>query len=456
MSTSSLFQEDLINRYDRPGPRYRSYPPATEFHDLISESDYQEWARLSNEELIPRPLSLYFHIPFCSSICYYCASNREILRHKGKMESYLQDLFREIEIQSSLFDRDREVCQLHWGGGTPGFLTQRQSQQLMEKINQHFRLNRGGAGVYSIEIDPRVIEAGGVAQLRKLGFNSISIGVQDPNEKAPQAVNRVQRLEPTAKTINDARRHGFRSISVDLIYGLPQQSVADFAAILETIIDLGPDRIAIYNYAQLPHRFPPQRRIQAEQLPESGEKLAILQMAVDKLGAAGYEYFGMDHFARPDDELARARRDGSLRRNFQGYSTHAQCDSIGFGVSAISQVCDNFSQNAASLEDYHESLSQRRLPVTRGYQSDADDLLRREIIQGLLCHFRVDISAISNRWRINFANYFADELSRLAEMEQDGLVEVVGDEIIVNDAGRLLVRNICMVFDCYQQPGTSG
>ncbi|MDH3536345.1 MAG: oxygen-independent coproporphyrinogen III oxidase, partial [Gammaproteobacteria bacterium] len=434
MSTLSLFQEDLINRYDRPGPQYTLYPPATEFHDLISESDYREWARLSNEELIPRPLSLYFHIPFCSSTCYYCAGNKVITGQKEKAESYLQDLFREIEIQSRLFDRDREVRQLHWVGGTPGFLTHRQSQQLMEKINQHFMLNRDGAGEYSIEIDPRIIVADGVAHLRKLGFNRISIGVQDLDEKVQRAVNRVQGLETTAKAINDARGHGFRSVSIDLIYGLPYQSVASFAATLDTIIDLGPDRIAIYNYAHLPHRFPPQRRIQVEHLPESREKLTILRMAIDKLGVAGYEYIGMDHFAKSGDELARAQRDGSLQRNFQGYSTHAPCDSIGFGVSAISQVSDNFSQNSVSLEDYHHSLNQQKLPVVRGYQSDADDLLRREIIQGLVCNFRVDMKEIGNRWRIDFAQYFADEMSLLAEMERDGLVEVHPDDITVNTA----------------------
>ncbi len=452
MPKPPLFQQDLINRYDRPGPRYTSYPPATEFHDKITESDFRDWARLSNEELIPKPLSLYFHIPFCSSICYYCACNKVITKRKEKAEPYLQDLYREIEIQSRLFDRDREVRQLHWGGGTPGFLTHKQSQQLMEKIGEHFKLNRNGEGEYSIEIDPRAMEKGGVAHLRSLGFNRISIGVQDFDEKVQKAVNRIQSLETTETVINDARRCGIRSINIDLIYGLPHQTVKSFSKTLDTIIDLDPDRIAIYNYAHLPHRFPPQRRIKTEDLPSSPEKLAILHNAIDKLCAAGYEYIGMDHFAKPDDELAVAQRNDSLHRNFQGYSAHAQCDSIGFGVSAISQVHDNFSQNTTSLDAYHESIEQQHLPVIRGYESHEDDLLRREIIQGLSCHFHLDKRKIADKWNIDFEAYFADELSRLVDMQKDGLLEVSKNEITVLESGRLLVRNICMVFDAYQQP----
>ncbi len=451
MSKAPLFQEDLINRYDKPGPRYTSYPPATEFHDGIGEEDYREWARLSNEELIPKPLSLYFHIPFCSSICYYCACNKVITKRKEKAEPYLQDLYREIDIQSRLYDRDREVQQLHWGGGTPGFLTHEQSRHLMDEIGRHFKLNKNDEGEYSIEIDPRVMDKGGVAHLRSLGFNRISIGVQDFDPTVQQAVNRIQSLEVTAAVINDARRHGIRSINIDLIYGLPHQTVKSFATTLDTIVDLDPERIAIYNYAHLPHRFPPQRRINADDLPAASEKLEILHEAIDKLCAAGYEYIGMDHFAKPDDELAVAQRNGSLHRNFQGYSAHAQCDSIGFGVSAISCVNDNFSQNAITLDAYHDSLEQGKLPVIRGFQSGADDLLRRDIIQNLACHFRLDKRALSHKWNIDFERDFADELQRLEPMQDDGLVEIDADEIRVCEPGRLLVRNICMVFDRYQQ-----
>jgi oxygen-independent coproporphyrinogen-3 oxidase len=452
MPIPPLFQEDLINRYDKPGPRYTSYPPATEFHDQISESDYRDWARLSNEEPIPKPLSLYFHIPFCSSICYYCACNKVITKRKERAEPYLQDLYHEIEIQSGLFDQDREVRQLHWGGGTPGFLTHQQTQQLMEKIAQHFKLSSDGGTDYSIELDPRVIEKGGIAHLRGLGFNRISLGVQDLDEKVQKAVNRIQSLELTSAVIDDARRVGFRSINVDLIYGLPHQTLKSFSTTLDRIIDLDPDRIAMYNYAHLPHRFPPQRRIQAEDLPDSSEKLAILHNAIDKLCAAGYEYIGMDHFAKPGDELAVAQRNGSLHRNFQGYSAHAQCDSIGFGISAISNVSDNFSQNTTDLVAYHESLEKEQLPVVRGFQSEAEDLLRRAIIQELVCHFRLDMRKISRQWGIDFAQHFNSELLRLRDMVEDDLLELTDDEIIILPPGRLLVRNICMIFDSYQQP----
>ena len=452
MFKTPFYQEDLINRYDKPGPRYASYPPATEFHDKISESDFRDWARASNEELIPKPLSLYFHIPFCSSICDYCAGHRVITGRKEK-SAYLQDLHREIEIQSQLFDQDREVRQLHWGGGTPGFLTHQQSQNLMDKITQHFKLSREDEAENSIEIDPRLMEKGGAAHLRSLGFNRISIGVQEFDEKLQKAAHRIQSLETTAAVIRDARRCGIRSINIDLIYGLPQQSVKNFAGTLDRIIDLEPDRIAIYNYAHLPHRFPPQRRIQARVLPDASEKIAMLNNAMQKLCAAGYEYIGMNHFARHGDELAVAQRNGSLQRNLQGYSAHAQCDSIGFGVSAISQVLDNFSQNTTSLDDYHDSLEQQRLPVIRGYESQEDDLLRRDIIQGLSCYFQLDKRQIARKWNIDFDDYFADELKDLEGMEKDALLEMAKDEIILRAPGRLLVRNICMVFDAYQRTG---
>lgn len=451
MSTPPLFQADLINRYDKPGPRYTSYPPATEFHSNVDESNYRDWVLASNEEPIPKPLSLYFHIPFCSSICYYCACNKVITKHQERAEPYLQDMYREIEIQTQLFDSDREVHQLHWGGGTPGFLTQNQTQQLMEMIARNFRLMPDAVADYSIELDPRVVGKGDISHLRSLGFNRISLGVQDLDEKVQKAINRIQPLETTAAVIRDARRAGFRSINLDLIYGLPHQTTAGFAATLEQVINLDPDRIALYNYAHLPHRFPPQRRIQLEDLPDSSEKLEILRNAIEKLSAAGYKYIGMDHFAKPADELAVAQRQGNLHRNFQGYAAHAQCDSVGFGISAISHVNDNFSQNTTDLTHYHDCLDAARLPVVRGFESKQDDLLRREIIQHLVCHFRLDMRKLSSKWDVDFKRQFANELERLQEMSRDGLLELTDDEIIVLQPGRLLVRNICMVFDHYQQ-----
>ena len=451
MARPPLFQPDLIERYDRPGPRYTSYPPATEFHDRVGEREYREWARQSNEELIPKPLSLYFHIPFCSSICYYCACNKVITRRREKAEPYLEDLFREIELQAALYDRDREVRQLHWGGGTPGFLSHVQSQALMERIAASFRLVDAGAHDYSIEIDPRVMAADGIAHLRCLGFNRVSLGVQDFDPRVQRAVNRIQSYETTARIVADARRHGMRSVNIDLIYGLPLQTRASFAATLERVVELDPDRIAIYNYAHLPHRFPPQRRIDTEALPVPAEKLAILRDAIERLDAAGYDYIGMDHFARPRDELARAQRRGDLHRNFQGYSAHAECDSIGLGVSAISQVADNFSQNSIGLDDYHAALAAGRLPIARGYRSDPDDLLRRAIIQSLVCHFRVDIRRVEADWAIDFGAIFATELAELRAMEIDGLLAIDDDRIEVADSGRLLIRNVCMVFDRYRR-----
>ncbi|MDJ0779744.1 MAG: oxygen-independent coproporphyrinogen III oxidase [Gammaproteobacteria bacterium] len=446
-----VFKEELINRYDSPGPRYTSYPPTTEFHDRIGEREFREWARQSNEELIPKPLSLYFHIPFCSSLCYYCACSKIVTRRKEKAEPYLRDMYREIEIQSRLFDGDREVRQLHWGGGTPGFLSHAQALQLMQKIRHHFRLRADDGGEYSIELDPRVVEKGGISQLRNLGFNRVSLGVQDFDPTVQQAINRIQSLEQTAEVMDEARGHGFRSINIDLIYGLPQQTAESFGHTLDLVISLDPDRIALYSYTHLPHRYPSQCRIVAEDLPDSGEKLNILRLALDRLGVAGYEYIGMDHFAKPGDELAVAQRNGNLHRSFQGYAAHARCDSIGFGVSAISHVGDNFSQNTTSLDAYHDDLARDQLPVARGFQSEDDDLLRREIIQDLVCHFELDLHGIEKRWDIDFDQHFADELERLGGMQNDGLVEVSHDQIRVLENGRLLVRNICMIFDRYQQ-----
>ena len=451
MSRHSHFPEALVQRYDKSGPRYTSYPPATEFYDAIGEADYRDWARQSNEEPIPKPLSLYFHIPFCSSICYYCACNKVITKNRERAQPYLDDLYREIEIQSELFDSDRKVDQLHWGGGTPGFLSAQQMRQLMSKIESHFRLHHADEGDYSIELDPRVVEKDGISLLRSIGFNRISIGVQDFNQQVQAAVNRKQSVDNTAAVIDSARQHAFKSINVDLIYGLPHQTRKTFAETLDIVIELDPDRIAMYNYAHLPHRFPPQRRIQSEDLPGATEKLAILGDAIDKLTGAGYEYIGMDHFAKPEDSLAIAQHSGKLHRNFQGYSSHAQCDAIGMGISSISNIADNFSQNTTDLETYHRYLQQHKLPVVRGYHSNRDDLLRREIIQSLICHSYLDISAIERRWGIQFSAYFDKECTEMQQMQEDGLIKLSGSNILVCEAGRFLVRNLCMIFDRFNQ-----
>jgi oxygen-independent coproporphyrinogen-3 oxidase len=445
------FREHLIARYDKPGLRYTSYPPPTEFHERVTESDYREWARQSNEEPIPRALSLYFHIPFCSSTCYFCDFDKIISGRSEKAEPYLEKLHREIALQAELYDRDREVRHLHWDGATPGFMSRRQSERLMDEIARGFRLGSRKASEFSIEVDPWMMHRGDAIHLRDLGFNRISVGVQDFDPRVQKAVNRMQSVDSTLAVVEEARLCGISSINLDLVYGLPHQSVESFAATLEAVIRIDPDRIAIYDFSHLPHRFPPRWRIRAAGLPDAAQKLEILQSAVDRLCAAGYEYIGMDHFARPDDELARAQRSGRLYRNFQGYTARAQCDSIGFGVSATSHVHDNYSQHCTDLDQYSGRLELGQLPVARGYSSDQDDLLRHDIIQNLVCHLRIDTEAIANAWEIDFEEYFADEVRNLDEMQQDGLLEVTKGEIRVLDTGRLLVSNICEVFDRFQR-----
>lgn len=449
MSSQVIFDAELIKRYDKPSPRYTSYPPATQFSELINSNDYQTWSRDSNEELIPRPLSLYFHIPFCDTICYYCGCNKVITQNKIKAIDYLEDLFIEIKLQSQLFDHDRVVQQLHWGGGTPTFLEDDQIRALMQQIDRNFQLLKDDSGEYSIEIDPRTASPHTIGILREIGFNRLSLGVQDFDPRVQKAVNRIQSIESTRSIIDAARSADYKSINIDLIYGLPLQSVTSFSDTLESLIELNPDRIALYNYAHLPARFPPQRRINAEDLPNAEEKLAIFQYSIERLTQAGYVYIGMDHFAKPLDELAVAQRKGSLHRNFQGYSAYAECDSVAMGISAISNIGNHYCQNTTDLNAYHESLANGQLPIYRGCYTDQEDAMRREIIQQLICHFQLDMGAIEDRWNIDFKAFFANELESLETMANDKLVTVNKTSIKVLDAGRLLIRNICMVFDRY-------
>ena len=356
MANHITFNRELIKRYDHTGPRYTSYPTANQFNKRIDALDYTCWARQSNEDPIPRSLSLYFHLPFCNTICYYCACNKIVTKNTQRAVDYLVDLHHEIELQGELFDSDRVVEQLHWGGGTPTFLNEEQMQQLMLKIGQHFRLRSDNGGEYSIEIDPRSTNSITIKHLRSLGFNRLSVGVQDFDAEVQRAVNRIQSVDLTQSVIQSARRWEFKSINIDLIYGLPLQTVSRFAETLDTLINLNPDRIALYNYAHLPHRFPPQRRIDAADLPKAEVKLSILQYSIECLTQAGYVYIGMDHFARPNDELAVAQHEGTLHRNFMGYSTHSNCDSAAMGVSAISNIGDHFCQNTTDIADGRNAL----------------------------------------------------------------------------------------------------
>jgi oxygen-independent coproporphyrinogen III oxidase len=442
-----VFDADLIRRYDRAGPRYTSYPTAVQFHEGFTAEHYREQARASNAS--GHPLSLYVHIPFCDTVCFYCACNKVVTKNRARARPYLDRLFREMELQAELFDRNRPVTQLHLGGGTPTFIAHDEMADLMTTIAGHFGGLDEDSGEYGIEIDPREVSDDTLALLRRLGFNRLSLGVQDFDPRVQRAVNRIQPPEKTLAVLAEARRVGFRSISVDLIYGLPLQSTASFAATVEKIIEAAPDRVSVFNYAHLPERFKPQRRIREEDLPSPAERLAILQQTIGQLAEAGYVYIGMDHFARPDDELAVAQREGTLYRNFQGYSTHAECDVVGLGVSSIGLVADCYAQNRHDLDGYYERIDAGDLAVFRGVLLDADDRLRRDVITALICHFRLDFASVEARHGVEMADYFAPELKALETMQTDGLLTLDADGIQVTPKGRLLIRNICMVFDRY-------
>jgi len=442
-----IFDPELIKRYDKSGPRYTSYPTAVEFHEGFGATEYQAQAEKSNASL--NPISLYFHIPFCDTVCYYCGCNKVVTKDRTKAAPYLQRLHMEIAMQAAMFDHKRTVDQLHWGGGTPTFISHDEMRELMSVTRQHFQLHDDDSGEYSIEIDPREVSSETITILRELGFNRMSLGVQDFEPAVQKAVNRIQSERETLGAIDAARREGFKSISVDLIYGLPHQSVESFHRTLDKIIDVDPDRLSIFNYAHLPEMFKPQRRISADDLPSAEVKLEILKQTIQRLTEAGYVYIGMDHFAKPEDELAVAQREGNLYRNFQGYSTHADCDLIGLGITSIGQVAHSYAQNVKGMDEYFERIDNKQLPIFRGIELDADDLLRREVITQLICHFQLDFKRIEQQFNIHFAEYFAVELKELQAMQGDGLLRVSSAAIKVEAAGKLLIRNICMVFDRY-------
>ena len=446
---SPQFDPDLIARYDISGPRYTSYPAAPQFHTHFGEADLRAIARASNEDPIPRPLSLYVHVPFCMSPCFYCGCTRLITHDHSKSVVYLDHLYREIELTAPLFDRDRPVGQLHFGGGTPNFLDARQMGELLESLARHFAFSRDADREFGIELDPRYCEPVYVRMLATHGFNRVSVGIQDFDPEVQRAVNRIQSIEQTRAVLDAARDSGFRSTSVDLIYGLPKQTLDGFTRTLDLVIALAPDRIATYGYAHLPERFKAQRQIEAADLPDAATRLALLGLTVETLTAAGYRYIGMDHFARPGDDLARAQDAGTLQRNFQGYSTHADCDLIGLGMSSISHVGASFSQNARDLIGYYAALDAGRLPVVRGLALDEDDLIRADAIQQLMCHGTLDVAVFEERHRLDFAAYFSAELLRLDELVRDGLITVNPDRLTVSSRGRFLLRIIAMCFDAH-------
>ena len=446
---SLSFNRALVEKYDRPGPRYTSYPTAPQFHQAFALDDYHAAAQASNQAAAPKALSLYIHIPFCKSLCYYCACNKIITQKTHRAVEYLNYLKREIAMQAALFDPGRKLRQLHLGGGTPTYLTREQLAELMDCLHQAFNLDDSDEHEFSIEVDPRTISTEQIEHLRQLGFNRLSFGVQDFDPDVQAAVNRQQSEEQIYALVAAARAAQFKSVSVDLIYGLPLQTVASFDVTLSKIIALRPDRIAAYSYAHLPELVRAQRLIRREDMPPPERKMELLELTISRLTAAGYVYIGMDHFALPDDELTLARADGTLQRNFQGYSTFADCDLIGLGVSSIGKVGDTYSQSVKELSQYYARLDQGLLPVHRGYRLNADDQLRRDVISDLMCHGRIDFASIEARHQIRFKEYFAEALAKLDEHVVDQLVTIDDDALVLLPQGQLMMRSVAMAFDAY-------
>ena len=436
----------LIRTHDISGPRYTSYPTADRMVEAFGEPQLRQWHGKRNIGGISRPLSVYVHLPFCESICYYCGCNKVVTRDRAKSAKYIQYLEKELALTGPLLGADRRIAELHWGGGTPTFLSRDEMAQLMAMLDARF--TRNAATQCSIEVDPRRIGSGDLKFLAGLGFNRVSIGVQDFDPAVQKAVHRMQDEELTRRALAEAREAGFRSVNFDLIYGLPKQTLDSFNRTLDRVLELSPDRIALYSYAHLPRAFPPQRRIHEADLPSAESKLQIMTLAIGRLTREGYAYIGMDHFARPGDDLAVAQRMGQLARSFQGYSTH-QGDLVGLGLSAIGQIGPTYYQNVKRLDEYYAALDAGRLPVWRGIELTQDDLVRRAVIQALACHFRLSIESIEDAYLVDFRKYFAAELADLRKLAQDGLVEFAPDWILVTPKGRLLVRAVCMVFDRY-------
>ena len=442
---------ELLQRFDVPGPRYTSYPTADRFVDAYGEAQYIQ--ALDQRRLGARahavPLSIYVHIPFCASLCYYCACNKVITGNYGKAVSYLHHLKQEIQLLLPHLGQGQSVSQLHFGGGTPTYFKDPDIIDLMQTLKSVFQFQTGGE--YAIEVDPRTVNAARLQTLFDVGFNRLSLGVQDFDPHVQKAVHREQSVEQVKALMHEARWLGFESINLDLIYGLPLQTETSWARTLATVVDLKPDRVALYGYAHLPARFKPQRHIDASTLPNATQKTAMLAMALDAMQAAGYVYIGMDHFALPQDALSIAKRQGRLHRNFQGYSTQPDCDLVSLGVSAIGSIGANYVQNAKNLDEYEDLLNQGRLPVVRGIALSRDDLTRRSIIMALMCQGQVDFESIESAHLLNFKESFAKELAQLQPMTEQGLVRLTDQAIEVTELGWYFVRAIAMVFDRYVQ-----
>ena len=449
MSMTKSFPSELITKYGLAGPRYTSYPTALQFHEGFDAEAYSRHVRNSNDDLIPRPLSLYVHLPFCKELCYYCACNKKVTRNTQLAEVYLQHLDKEIEMHGNLFDRDRQVIQLHFGGGTPTYYDDIQLRHIVEQLSASFNLSRSDSREFSIEIDPRTVDEERIAHLADIGFNRVSMGIQDFDPAVQKAVNRIQDEDKTLELIDAARQSGFNSVSVDLIYGLPLQTAKSFEKTIDSVLTSRPDRLSVYNYAHLPHLFRAQRMISSEQVPPPEVRLQLLASTITKLVDAGYVYIGMDHFALPDDELSLAMENGTLQRNFQGYSTCRETDLVGMGVSAIGKVGNSFSQNLKDIRAWQAAIDKDELPVWRGLSLSGEDRLRRGVISAIMCQGFVRFEEFERKYGIDFNNHFAFELKSLKPLENDGLIELSEGTIEVTPTGLLLLRVIAMKFDEY-------
>ncbi len=451
----SALTPELLTRFDVPGPRYTSYPTADRFTDQFGPADLGQALaqRQASAAASAQPLSIYVHVPFCESLCYYCACNKIITKHHDRAAPYLGYLAREAALYAQRLGPGQPVSQLHLGGGTPTFLSDAELAALMHMLRQHFDLQADGE--YSVEVDPRTVDEARLRALKALGFNRLSFGVQDFDPQVQQAVHRIQPADQVFALVAAARRLGFESVNVDLIYGLPRQTPASFERTLAQVAQLRPDRIALYAYAHLPERFKPQRRIHPADLPPPADKVAMLAQALQAFEQAGYDYVGMDHFALPQDALAQAKRQGRLHRNFQGYSTQPDADLVGLGVSAIGKIGDTYSQNAKTLDEYQALLDAGQLPVVRGLALSADDLLRRRVIMALMCQGRLDFDAVAQAHGIDFVRYFAPELARLQALQAQGLLTLNAHGLQVTELGWFFVRGVAMVFDRYLQAGQS-
>jgi len=448
---TTTISPDLLRKYDVPGPRYTSYPTADRFVEAFGSSDYEQALsqRRDGPAAMALPLSLYVHVPFCESLCYYCACNKIITKHHERAAPYLRYLTREVELHTQALGTGQPVSQLHLGGGTPTFLSDDELRQLMAMLRRSFAIAPGAES--SIEIDPRTVTTERLQFLFDLGFNRISYGVQDFDPDVQKAVHRVQPYEQVAALMEDARRIGFDSVNMDLIYGLPRQTPESFARTLHQVSTLRPDRIALYAYAHLPERFKPQRRIISAELPGAAGKVSMLSQALASFLSSGYVYIGMDHFALPEDALAVAKRQGRLHRNFQGYSTQADCDLIGLGVSAIGKVGATYSQNAKTMDEYCDMLDQGKLPVVRGLALSRDDLARRAVIMALMCQGQVVFESIELAWLLDFKAYFAAEMEQMRQLQEQGMVIIDDEGIQVTAQGWFFVRGVAMQFDKYLQ-----